>query len=134
MSVENEVRLMGNLAADPEAARSSTSIAKLVLAVNTYDSASKTRVGKFYRMTAFGQKAEFALKYLKKGSAIAVVGELDINKWIDKAGQNRNDVVIKVVDIGFAPKSSGATAAPHTPDTGAVFADEDEPQGEINLF
>lgn len=134
MSVENEVRLMGNLARDPEAARASVTIAKMVLAVNTYDSASKSRIGKFYRMTAFGQKAEFALKYLKKGSAVAIVGELDINKWIDKAGTNREDIVIKVMDIGFAPKGSGATAAPHTPAPGATYADEEDEQPEVSLF
>ena len=38
---------------------------------------------------AFGNRAEFANKYLKKGTMIAVVGELRNNSYTDRDGNKR---------------------------------------------
>ncbi len=128
MSAENFFHLEGNLAADPEAVgRSATTVVRFRMAVNSYDSSTKMRVGKFYRLTCFGKTAEFVLKYFAKGSGISVMGELDINEWVDKAAQKRNDVSLIAREVSFPPKSGGATGAGHAPSPGATpFEDEDE--------
>jgi single-strand DNA-binding protein len=128
MSAGNYWHLEGNLVADPEAGRSATSIARVRLAVNRYDFKTKTRIAEFYRITVFGDKAEFALKYFTKGSGVSCSGEMQINEWVDKAGQKRQDIDLIAREFDFPVKGgSGATGAGHTPSPGAVpFEDEDE--------
>lgn len=136
MSVENTWSLAGNLAADPEPGKGATTMARLRVAVNSYDRATKSRKAKFFRVVIFGDRAEFVLKYFEKGSGIMLSGELDINEWEDKAGQKRNDIQLIAREAGFPPKGgSGATAAPHKPSAGSVSfsEEEDEEDDPFNL-
>jgi len=134
MSASNHWHLEGNLVADPEAGRSATTVARFRLAVNSYDSKTKTRVAKFFRITVFGTKAEFVLKYLTKGSGVSCSGELDIDEWVDKASQKRYDVSLIARDVDFPPKGGGGAASPaHSPAPDGVPFDEEDDGGDFSL-
>ena len=138
MSVNNSWRLEGNLVRDPEPGRGSVAIAKFTVAVDKYDYKTKTRGSDYFPCTAFGQKAEFILKYFKKGSAIAVIGYADTNKWNDRTtGEEKSRVEMHVEDAGFPAKSSGSPAygGAHKPAPGATEYDEgNDPFAEPSLL
>lgn len=89
----NTVTLIGRLTSDPETrtAQSGTVIASYTLAVD--------RIGEgtdFIRCKAFGKAAEFAGKYLKKGTKIAVSGRIETGSYTNKDGQKvyTTDVIV----------------------------------------
>jgi single-strand DNA-binding protein len=43
----------------------------------------------WYRVSAFGKTAEFASKYLSKGSTVIVEGRMKSRQWEDKSGNKR---------------------------------------------
>ena len=106
----NSVNITGRLTRDPEirATQSGASIARMGIAVDDYQ---KTN---FFNVTAFGKSAEFAEKYLKKGTKIEVTGRLDSNTW-EKDGQKRTDVSVIADRLSFA-ESKAASQKVETPE------------------
>lgn len=43
----------------------------------------------WYRVNTFGKLAEIASQYLKKGSAVQVIGKMESREWTDKEGNKR---------------------------------------------
>jgi single-strand DNA-binding protein len=84
--VRNMVILDGHLAEDPKvkALVGGKKVANIVLATNEYrknDAGQEpTKVADFHDVTAWGQNAEYAEKFLKKGSRVRVVGKLRSNR------------------------------------------------------
>lgn len=81
----NKFFAIGRLTADPEVryAQDNLCIARYTLAMDR-----QTREGgaDFARFTAFGKNGEFAEKYLKKGTKIAVEGRFTSGSYQDKDG------------------------------------------------
>jgi single-strand DNA-binding protein len=94
MSTINNVNEIGYLAADPElkALPSGDSVAELRLAVdqagNTKDSAG------YFNVAVYGTAGEAAVKYLSKGSHVAVHGRLQHRTWTAEDGASRQSVRI----------------------------------------
>jgi len=65
----------------------------------------------FVDCEAWGQRAEFASNYVKKGTAIYVRGELEQDEWKTKEGAQRQKLKIYVLEIRLVdrPKNDGAT-------------------------
>ena len=107
----NKVYLIGNLTRDPE--RSETSggvhVCRFAIAVNrTYASSDGTRETDFFNITVWRQLAENCGKYLKKGSKVAVVGQLQNRPYEDKDGVKRTVTDVVASEIEFlASKSAG---------------------------
>ena len=137
MSIENEVRLSGNLARDPEAGRSAAvPMARMTLAVNSYNASTKTREADFIKVTSFGKTAEFVLKYFTKGSGMLVKGHLKPRSWEDsKTGEKKFELAVVADEVGFPPKSGGATGVAHHPAPGATYGEDeaDEPEDPFSL-
>lgn len=55
----------------------------------------------FFRCIAFGKTAETIIKYVGKGDLILIEGELQINKWVDKSGINKETPQIVVRNVTF---------------------------------
>lgn len=55
----------------------------------------------FFRCVAFGKIAEIIIKYVGKGDLILIEGELQINKWVDKSGINKETPQIIVRNVTF---------------------------------
>jgi single-strand DNA-binding protein len=120
MSLENEVRLAGNLARDPEAGRGS---------------ATKTREADFIGVVAFGKTAEFCMRYLAKGSGVLIRGHLKPRSWADpKTGEKKYEMSVVADEVSFPPKGgSGATGAAHAPAPGATAYEESEETDPFSL-
>ncbi len=59
--------------------------AQFSMAVNRWDSKTKSEVTDWFNIDVWDKLAEFAGEYIKKGIQIAVDGRVAQNKWTDKA-------------------------------------------------
>jgi single-strand DNA-binding protein len=90
MSIENEVRLIGNLGDDPKVTYTQGGMAITRISLAT-TSKRKDRDGnqveetQWHRVVFFGKLAEIAGEYLRKGSKIAATGMIRYGKY-DKDG------------------------------------------------
>lgn len=89
----NSVILMGRLTRDPEVRVSqsgdnSLSIARYTLAVDRKKKrGSEENSADFINIVCFGSNAEFAEKYLKKGTKICLEGRIQTGSYTNKDGQ-----------------------------------------------
>src|ERR1700759_5582897 len=102
MSV-NKVILVGRLGRDPETrfTGGGQAVANFTMATDeTYKDRNGERQKKteWHRIVAWGPRAEFAQKYLKKGSLIYLEGRLQTREWQDKENQKRSTTEINVSD------------------------------------
>jgi single-strand DNA-binding protein len=91
----NKVILIGNLGRDPEVRtmQNGGKVANLNLATSESwrdkQSGEKKEKTEWHRVVIFGNLAEIAEKYLKKGSKVYVCGSLQTRKWTDQSGQEK---------------------------------------------
>lgn len=88
----NQIVLIGHLTADPITRATSTGKTVTSFSVGVTRSrkdANGDRVSDFFRVNAWGATADFCGKYLKKGSRVAVTGEVNLNSYEGKDGQKR---------------------------------------------
>ncbi len=64
------------------------------LAVNRFDSKTKTEVPDWFNIEVWDKQAEFAGEYVKKGRQVAVDGRISISKWTDQTGEDRERFLI----------------------------------------
>jgi single-strand DNA-binding protein len=112
----NKVMLIGNLTRDPEAIGQDG--AKFCIAMNKKWKDRQTQEPKeeacFVDITAWRKQAEFALKWLKKGSRVYVEGELRQESWDDKtSGTRRTKITVTghALKFGDSGKKEDGTAA-----------------------
>lgn len=96
----NNIQLVGRLTRDPGLTYTKgngLAIVKFTLAVNRpqFDK-NKPQEADFINCVCFGKRAEAIANYVQKGHRFGVIGRLQINKYIDKDGNNRwsSDVVV----------------------------------------
>lgn len=97
MSV-NRVVLVGRLTRDPELRTTTTGkqVTDFSIAVDKrIKPTDGSPTADFFRVSAWGQTAEFVANYLTKGRLVAVDGRLQSRKYTDKDGNNRE--VVEVV-------------------------------------
>jgi len=97
----NKVILVGRTTRVPEVKMTSgmTKVVNFTLAVdNGYGETQKTD---FFNCVAFGKTAETIATYVKKGDLILVEGRLEIDKWTDREGVNRERTKIVVSKFTF---------------------------------
>ena len=109
----NKVILMGRLTRDPEVRYSQTDsnmvIARFSLAVDRrFKKQGDEVTADFFNCTAFGKQAEFAEKYLKKGTKVVVTGRIQNDNYTNKEGQKVYSVQIMVEEIEFAESKAAA--------------------------
>jgi len=63
------------------------------------------------KCTAFGSRAEIIQKYFKKGSRIELICKLNQERYTDKNGQQRSNIVGIIEQIGFID-AKGTSNAP----------------------
>jgi single-strand DNA-binding protein len=93
-TLRNRVQLIGNLGTTPEVKtlNGGLKIAKLVIATNeTYKNQKGEKVTEttWHNVTAWGNQADFAEKFLEKGAEVAIDGKLQNNNYTDKDGVKR---------------------------------------------
>lgn len=87
--------LMGRLTKDPDisTSQSGTQIARYTIAIDRF---GKDQGADFISCVAFNKSAEFADKYLKKGTKIAIEGSIRTGSYTNKDGQKvyTTDVIV----------------------------------------
>lgn len=100
MALNNEVKLEGNLVADPEqrATKTGKPVTSFRIAVDTYkgkdDSGKALEEPMFVDIVTWSELAETTAKTIKKGNLVQVHGRLNIRKYTDKNGIKREAVEI----------------------------------------
>ena len=113
----NKVILMGRLTRDPDVRYSpgdnATAVARYTLAVDRRftrkdDSANNGQTADFISCVVFGKGAEFAEKYLRQGTKIAVTGRIQTGSYINRDGQKvyTTDVVIEEQEFAESKAAS----------------------------
>lgn len=110
-SLRNRVQLIGNLGTAPEikTLEGGKKMAKLVIATNeTYKNQKGEKITEtiWHNLTAWGNQAEIAEKFLEKGSEIAIEGKLKNNNYTDKDGIKRYVTNIEVTEFMMFGKKS----------------------------
>lgn len=74
--------------------------ANFSIAVNRWDSKTKSEVTDWFNIDVWDKLAEFAGEYIKKGIQVVVDGRIAQNKWTDKAtGNERENFLIVATSI-----------------------------------
>lgn len=109
----NKVILMGRLTRDPEIRYSqgenSMAIARYTLAVDRrFNRNGDENSADFIGCVAFGKSAEFAERYLHKGTKIAVTGRIQTGSYTNKDGVKVYTTDVIVEDQEFAESKNSA--------------------------
>lgn len=109
----NKVILMGRLCADPEVRYSQnqnqTAVARYRLAVDRRFKREGEQTADFISCVAFGKAAEFAEKYLRQGTKIAITGRIQTGSYTNREGQKvyTTDVVVEKQEFAESKGASG---------------------------
>ena len=111
----NKVILMGRLTRDPEVRYSQgenpLAIARYALAVDRRQARSNNgdeQTADFINCVAFGRTAEFAERYLRKGTKIAVTGRIQTGSYTNKDGVRVYTTEVVVEDHEFCESRNAA--------------------------
>ena len=107
----NKVIMIGRLTKDVETRYSGeTAIARYTLAVDRKFKREGEATADFINCVAFGKNGEFAEKYLKKGTKIAVTGRIQTGSYTDKDGKKVYTTEVVAEEHEFVEsKGSGAS-------------------------
>lgn len=99
----NHITIMGRCTADPEitSSTSGTTIARYTVAVDRRFAKEGQQKTDFFNCNSFGKQAEFAEKYLKKGTKVVISGEMRLD-LVQKDGKNVTYPKIAVSEVEFA--------------------------------
>ena len=113
----NKVILMGRLTADPEVrygtGENSTAVARYTLAVDRRFKRDGDATADFIRCVTFGKNAEFAEKYLLRGTKIAITGRIQTGSYTKDDGTKvyTTDIVVEEHEFARSKSSSSAQSA-----------------------
>lgn len=118
----NRVILIGRLTKDPEVRYSqgdqATAIARYTLAVDRrFKRDGDQQTADFIQCVAFGRAGEFAEKYLRKGTKIAVTGRIQTGSYTNKDGQRvyTTDVVVEDHEFVESKNANGGDNSGYAP-------------------
>ena len=121
----NKAILMGRLTRDPDIrwtqGQDQKCIARYTLAVDRRFKQEGGASADFISCVAFDRQAEFAEKYLRKGTKIAITGRIQTGSYTNRDGQKVYTTDVVVEEQEFA--ESKAASAEHA----ANFAPADRP-------
>lgn len=108
----NKVILMGRLTADPDVRNTSEgkSIAKFTLAIDRRIAKANQKAD-FIGCVAWEKKAEFAEKYLHKGTKVLLTGRIQTGDYTDKDGKKVYTTDVVAEDLEFCESKGSDTSA-----------------------
>ena len=139
----NKVVLIGRLTRDPEVRYSNSqggdqlAIARYTLAVDrrfARRDSSDQQTADFISCVAFGRNGEFAEKYLKQGTKIAVEGRIQTGSYTNKDGQKvyTTEVVVEEQEFAESKASSDSQGGGYVPQD-APSTDAASAEGFMNI-
>ena len=112
----NKVILMGRLTRDPEVRYSqgenATAVARYSLAVDRRFRREGEPTADFINCVAFGRAAEFAERYLRQGTKIAITGRIQTGSYTNRDGVKvyTTDIVVEEQEFAESKAASGSAA------------------------
>lgn len=109
----NTVVLVGRVGRDAEIRYFETGKVKanFSIAVNRWDSKTKSEITDWFNIDVWDKQAEFAGEYVKKGVLVAIEGRIAQNKWTDKAtGNDRESFFVVASGIRLLSSKRDAEA------------------------
>ena len=111
----NKVILMGRLTRDPDirysAGENSTAVARYTLAVDRrFKREGENETADFINCVVFGGGAEFAEKYLHKGTKIVATGRIQTGSYTNRDGQKVYTTDVVIEDQEFAESKAASSA------------------------
>lgn len=125
----NKVILIGRLTKDPEVrysqAAEPVAVARYTLAVDRIGAKEGQQTADFINCVAFGKAGEFAEKYFKKGTKIAIEGRIQTGSYTNKDGNKvyTTDVIVERSEFAGA-KADNQSPAEEAPDNGFMAIPE----------
>lgn len=108
----NKAHLLGRLTRDPEIRylqdNGQMAIARYTLAVDRRFKRDGEQTADFISCVAFGKAAEFAEKYLKKGTKIAATGRIQTGSYTNREGQKVYTTDVIIEEQEFAESKAAA--------------------------
>lgn len=125
----NKVIIIGRLTRDPDIRYSNNNneqfcIARYTVAVDRRYSKDGEQSADFISCISFGKAGEFAEKYLKQGTKIAVEGRIQTGSYTDKDGNKKytTDVITESVEFAESKRvADGNTQEPPKDDSKEGF-------------
>ncbi len=120
----NKVILMGRLTRDPDIrvtnGERQMSIARYTIAVDRRrrsNGEGNEPTADFISCVAFDRNADFAERYLKQGTKIAITGRIQTGSYTNKDGQKvyTTDVVVEECEFAESKNAAGSNAGGYTP-------------------
>ena len=112
----NKVILMGRLTRDPDVRYSqganATAVARYSLAVDRRFKRDGEPTADFINCVSFGRQAEFAEKYLKRGTKIAVTGRIQTGSYTRQDGTKVYTTDVVVEEQEFAESKNASAQGP----------------------
>lgn len=135
----NKVILGGRLTADPELKKTQTGVpvVSFQLAVNRrYTGEGNQQITDFLTCVAWQKTAEFICGYFRKGSSLAVTGEIQTRTWVDAQNCKRYATEVKVDEAYFVDSKGdaesgvkGAQGGEYIPEAYRTTERQNAPQG-----
>ena len=127
----NEACLVGRAGRDPEVRyfESGGMVANLTLAVSR---ASRDDEPDWFNLDIWGQQAQIAADYVRRGSLLGITGSFKLERWTDRAtGEERSKPVIRVVRLDLLGSKrdaeGGGGGGYSAPGYGGPASDEEVP-------
>lgn len=103
----NKVIIMGRLTKDPDIRYSrqgdrDLAIVRFTLAVDRPKRRDQQNTADFISCVGFDRQAEFADKYLRKGTKLAIVGRIQTGSYTDQSGTRRYTTDVVIENMEFA--------------------------------
>ena len=117
----NKVILMGRLTRDPAVrwtqGPEQSAVARYTLAVDRRFQKEGGATADFIGCVAFGRQAEFAEKYLRQGTKIAITGRIQTGSYTNREGQKvyTTDVVVEEQEFAESKNAGGSNGGYSAP-------------------
>ena len=105
----NKVFLCGRATRDAEVRGEETKVGRYTLAVDRKYTKGEEKQTDFINCVCFGKSAEFAEKYVKKGTKLIVIGRIQTGSYTNKDGQKVYTTDVIAEDQEFAESKSSGT-------------------------
>ena len=123
----NKAILMGRLTRDPDVRYSQgenpMAIARYTLAVDRRFKRDGEQNADFINCLAFGRSAEFAEKYFKQGTKIAVSGRIQTGSYTNREGVKVYTTEVVIEEQEFAESKNRGASQPSTPQPSTAASD-----------
>ncbi len=106
----NHITVAGRIGKDPEQRTLNDGTA--VLSFSVADDQGKDKPAIWWRASLFGKRAESLAQYLTKGSQVTIVGNVTEREYVDKDGQQRKSMEVRVSDIALQGGRAEQSSAP----------------------